>query len=369
MNLWEVPSGAIADSSGRRHTLAFSFALYIVAFVGYTVADSFLEFLLAFFFFAGGEAFRAGTHKAMIFEWLSVHGRTDLKVQVYGYTRSWSKLGSALSSVVGGALVAASGSYAGLFVYSAVPYALDMANVLSYPPTLDGEPQPTASFGAHCARSADTLRSGMKEALCPPVRGFLLEAMLFEAPFRVGKDYLPPLLALAVANRVTRTGLVAGLVYFVLFLVASVASRNAHFVVKWFSNEERAAISVWILWVLLYASLTLTLFAGSAAGAAACFCGLYALQNVWRPLLMSRLTARCSASVMATVLSVEMQVISLAKASLAPLLGMYTDAVEASAGPSAFVSLGASGLLAGLLGSGVCAFSQKPSSPYEAIVS
>ena len=69
MNLWEVPSGAIADSAGRRRTLAFSFLLYISAFAGYSAATSFAGFLLAFFCFAGGEAFRAGTHKALIFEW------------------------------------------------------------------------------------------------------------------------------------------------------------------------------------------------------------------------------------------------------------------------------------------------------------
>ena len=361
MNLWEVPSGAIADSVGRRHTLAFSFALYIVAFVGYTVAESFRDFLVAFFFFAGGEAFRAGTHKAMIFEWLRFHGRPDLKVQVYGYTRSWSKIGSALSSVVGGALVAASGSYVGLFIYSAVPYGLDMVNVLSYPRHLDGEQRSVASFGTLCSRSAGTLRSAVAEVVRPPVRGFLLEAVLFEAPFRVGKDYLPPLLALTVANRAAATGLLAGAVYFLLFLVASFASRNAHVVVKSFPNEHRAAQSVWGVWAGLYAALTICLLADSAVGAAVCFGGLYTLQNVWRPLLMSRLTASCSAPLMATMLSVEMQVISLGKALLAPTLGGLVDAAGKGDQPSAFAAVGAAGLIAGALGCGVCAFSPKPS--------
>ena len=44
------------------------------------------------------------------------------------------------------------------------------------------------------------VRRGLGAALRPPARGLLLESLLFEAPFRAGKDYLPPLLALAAGT-------------------------------------------------------------------------------------------------------------------------------------------------------------------------
>jgi hypothetical protein len=51
-------------------------------------------------FFVIGEAFRTGTHKAMIFDWLESEGRTKELTKVYGFTRSWSQMGSAMSVIV-----------------------------------------------------------------------------------------------------------------------------------------------------------------------------------------------------------------------------------------------------------------------------
>ncbi len=96
INVFEIPSGAVADIYGRRHSMILSMIAYIVSFAVFAVSGSLWLLIPAMFFFALGEAFRTGTHKAMIFEWLRSQNRTNEKTKVYGYTRSWSKIGSAL---------------------------------------------------------------------------------------------------------------------------------------------------------------------------------------------------------------------------------------------------------------------------------
>ena len=59
--------------------------------------------------FAFGEAFRTGTHKALILEYLKLNDMQHLKVEYYGRTRSASQLGSALNALIAAALVFYSG--------------------------------------------------------------------------------------------------------------------------------------------------------------------------------------------------------------------------------------------------------------------
>ena len=66
INFFEIPSGIIADSLGRRKTLASSFLVYILAFIIFYLFSSFSLFILAMLFYALGDAIRSGINKAMI---------------------------------------------------------------------------------------------------------------------------------------------------------------------------------------------------------------------------------------------------------------------------------------------------------------
>jgi len=95
-----APSGVEVPSQRMTSLLppkAFGLGYF---WIGYAATDTGGPLFAAMFFFAIGEAFRTGTHKAMIFTWLRNRNRTDEKTEVYGYTRSWSKLGSAVSVVL-----------------------------------------------------------------------------------------------------------------------------------------------------------------------------------------------------------------------------------------------------------------------------
>ena len=334
VNLFEVPSGAVADLYGRRRAMILSFSAYIVSFMVFALSHSLASLFGAMFFFAIGEAFRTGTHKAMIFDWLRLQGRSNEKTKVYGYTRSWSKKGSALSVLIASALVFYSGSYRNIFWFSIIPYMLNIINFLGYPAMLDGDRKSEFSMKA----VAVLLKKALKQAVqYPPLRRLVAESMGFEGMFKASKDYLQPILKqtaialplLLALEAKKRAALLVGLVYFVLHLLSSVASRNAHRLEDWKGDEEKAARFIWRIDWLLFVCLVPLLWFNWYPLVIACFVALAIMQNFWRPVLISRVNAHSTPEMGATVLSIESQAKSLATMLLAPILGWAVDLAEA----------------------------------------
>jgi MFS family permease len=332
-NFLEIPSGAAADVWGRRRALMVSFGAYVISFLAFGLASSPAMFIPAMLLFSVGEAFRTGTHKAMIFAWLKEQGRTAEKTAVYGYTRSWSKLGSAVSVVIGAACVFWLQRYSVVFLLAAIPASLNIVNFLGYPASLDGERTGAASPRAVLAHTRAAVEDAIRRA---PLRRLMLETMGFEGLFRASKDYLQPLLAAVaitaigplVAGGLTdiqRTTLLIGPVYVVLHLASSAASRRAHRVVSAAGGEEPAARRIWLLSGVLFTVLALSQLIGFTTASVVVFVLLHILQSIWRPILISRFDAHSSDTHAATTLSIESQAQRLAAIIIAPLLGLIID--------------------------------------------
>ena len=359
VNLMEVPSGVVADLYGRRRSMMTSFVAYIASFVLFGLADGLVPLFAAMALFAVGDAFRTGTHKAMIFAWLRREGRTEERTRVYGFTRSWSKLGSALSGVIAAVLVFVGGGYVWVFWLSIVPYLLGLVNFMGYPAWLDGERSEGASVGAVARRLWMVLKACFQHR---PLRRLLAESMGFEGCFHAGKDYLQPLLQAAAlawigglalsgdgltgpADAARQAALLVGPVYLLLHLLSAFASRRAHGLVSLVGGEERAARVSWGLSAGLYGVLLAALLLGWFAAAIAAFLALHAVQNLWRPVLISRFDSWGSERWGATVLSIENQAKSLATMILAPVMGVLVDAASAGEPGSGLWPVGLVGLL------------------------
>jgi MFS family permease len=134
INVFEIPSGIAADTYGRTNSLIGSFFAYIVSFLVFYFSAGFWLFFLAFVLYGIGDAFRTGTHKGIIIDYLKINNWESQKISYYGHTRSWSQLGSAVSSLIAGFIVFVSGSYDKIFLYSTIPYVLNLILLFSYPP-------------------------------------------------------------------------------------------------------------------------------------------------------------------------------------------------------------------------------------------
>jgi MFS family permease len=359
----EIPSGAVADIFGRRRSMILSFCAYIASFLVFALASHLYILFIAMLFYALGDAFRTGTHKAMIFEWLRQEDRLDERTQVYGFTRSWSKIGSAISALIAAFLVLMGGNYSLIFWFSIPPYVINLVNFLGYPSSLDGIKTGEASL----SRAYSLTRNAFRQATTQPrLRRLFLESMLLEGVFKMAKDYLQPILqALAISLPVLatipllgqsiddtqRSALIIGIVFFLYFLLTSWASRNAHKAAQLLGGDEKLVQRLWQINLLVFVMIALAMRWDSAPVAVVGFVALGVVQNLFRPAHISRFD-RCSRSEMgATILSIESQAKSLAAAIFAPLAGWFVD-MQASGNPGNLINYEAvaiTGILASLV--------------------
>jgi len=333
-NILEIPTGVIADSFGRRRSMVAAFLSYIASFLIFYFMQDFIFLALAMVLFAFGEAFRSGTHKALIFEHLNIQGISDLKVAYYGLTRSASQFGSALNALIAAGLIFYTGSYRVMFLASTVPYLLDLLNVISYPKSLDGELH-RAKKGEIWNQVKATSREFVRIFSDGAVMKAILNSSSFSGVFKSTKDYLQPILAvLALSVSVftdledtRREAVVIGLVYFGIYFLTSLASRKAYQFSEKFSSLSQAVNFTYLLGagMLILAGVTANLQIITLS--IVCFLGLYMINNIRRPINVGIISDQISSKVMASGLSTESQFTTIFSAIVAPLLGFLVDSL------------------------------------------
>lgn len=344
INLMEIPSGIMADALGRRRTMIASFAAYIASFLVFYLARGYAVLVVAMAVFAFGDAFRTGTHKAMIFDYLKLKGWADQKTHYYGHTRSWSQRGAALSSLIAAALVIWHGEYRIVFLFTLIPYVLDLFLMMSYPASLDG-PRRAARLRAESAGvSTDDRHPVLGEfkhvmkAFASSFKDlFVLRAIsnqaLYTGYYKAAKDYLQPLLAgLALSLPVLlawgdqeRSALVVGLVYFCLYLATSYASRSAGRFSERFESLARPLNLTLLVGIGLGLMSGLSYGWGILAPAALLYVGIYVIENLRKPMGIAYVTELMNQDALATALSAESQAETLFAAVIALGLGFAAD--------------------------------------------
>jgi len=358
MNIFEVPSGAIADVMGRRASMIFSFLCYILSFALFGAATDVVLLAAGMVAFGLGEAFRTGTHKSMIFSYLRHHGRLHEKTKVYGYTRSWSKFGSAVSVLFAAAFVLITNNYTAIFYLSIFPYLINIINFFGYPAEVDGE----RSKGKPLGQVFRILTSSIRDSfLKPGLRRVLIESMGFEGTFKTVKDYLQPILkAVSMSSLAAvilvgswsgeqKAALVVAPVYFLLNLLSGVASRYAHRFSDRYGGHEPASRVLWGWQLVVFAALLPSLIWEWHAISVVAFVVLHVLQNLWGPMMYSRLDDHAREEQGSTLLSIESQSVSLATMVLAPLIGYSVDLVDQTGAGGAFWPVGLVGLAVSLI--------------------
>ncbi|MDF1513617.1 MAG: MFS transporter [Anaerolineae bacterium] len=332
-NLLEIPAGVYADAFGRRQSMLISFGSYILSFIIFFAFPNPYIYSLAMIIFALGEAFRTGTHKALILEHLKLNDMSHLKVAYYGRTRASSQLGSALNSILAAGLVFYSGSYRYIFIASIVPYVLDFVNLASYPKELDGE-LAQLQRGAISTQIRTTLHTFGAMFKDHGALRAILNSSGFDAFFKSTKGYLQPILesfALAlplftVLEDTRRSAIIIGAVTFIMYLMTSYASRNAQGFSERFDNIVCAINITFFLGAICLLIAGIATWTHISFVSILIFIVFYLLQNVRRPMNVSFISDQISNKVMASGLSVESQVTTVLMALLAPILGAIADA-------------------------------------------
>lgn len=333
--LLELPTGIYADSFGRRSSMVMSFISYIVSFLIFFFFRDFYAFGIAMVLYALGDAFRTGTHKAMILEYLRIKGMEDRKVDYYGHTRAASQFGSAVNALISGIIVFYTGNYALIFLVAIIPYAIDIINVGTYPPELDG-------FEKRGERMKERLGNTLREFSgifrnVNALRG-VINSSFFDGSFEVSSNYLQPVLktfalSLPVMLFLTgneRTAVVVGITYFFIYILTSFASSRSNVVKDRIGNLPSAVNATFMAGALLIFLAGIFMAIEKSCGyfallSIALFVLLYIVKNIRRPMNVGYISEQISHKTMASGLSVESLVKTLTAALLAPPIGWVAD--------------------------------------------
>jgi MFS family permease len=335
--LFEIPSGMFADNYGKKTELCLCFILYIISFVLFFIGKSYWEFILAMIFFGLGEAFRSGTHKAIILTYLEEKDWFTLKSFVYGRTRSFSLIGSSLSAFVSIIFVLSFNNLRVLFLICIIPYVLDFLLILSYPKRFNERHETELSFKKFIINSFKQLKGISKNIT---IIKTISSSSIFDAIFKSIKDYIQPVLQMIlltssvsiiknVSPEDTLTIYLA-VIYGVLYIFSSIASRNVYKLNKIRSSRYLMNISFDIM---AFAFLLLALFVKLNAIyiIVPLYFILYILKDARRPLFVDVIGDCMSKRDRVTVLSIESQFKALFLAIFAPLFGLIADKFSISA--------------------------------------
>lgn len=330
INIMEIPSGAFADLYGRKTSMVVSLTSYLVSFAIFAFTTTYAPLFFALFFYSIGDAFRSGTHKAMIFDWLKINNRLTEKTKVYGFTRSWSNYGSAISVLFATLIVLFSKDYRYVFLLSIIPGALGVWNILCYPEELNRKQVGSISLKKILIHTKDSIKKSFANS---NIRLLIIQGLGFEGCFVVSKDYLQPILkaqAIALAAffmlpEKQSTAIIVGIIYFILHMLSASTSKRAHKFASKFKSEKGAVVFlIFAASVLAFAS-SLGLFFQLFVLSISAYVLYYLLQNLWMPIQVTQYDDFAESSEQATILSIAAQTKTLGVAILAPVVGFVAD--------------------------------------------
>lgn len=330
VNLFNIPTGAIADLYGRKKSLIFALLAYVISFVIFSYSSSLLLLYAAMFLFGVGESFRSGTHKAMIFDYLRLQNRLKDKTLIYGQTRSWSQRGSAVSVLIGAAIVYWGAGYKHIFLYSIIPYLIGIINIALYPSYLDQKNETGSSIQEVFRHLVKTTKKCWNSI---GLRHLILQSTLYEGQYRSVKDYLQILIGLMAAalpfllnlEAERKTAVFIAFIYFILYIISSYASKYSHKFLSYFQTEDQAIRRIMLFTGILLFISALGVLTSILWLSILCFILIFNLQNVVRPIMTARYDDLSASEEQATILSVESQANSVGIFLLAPLLGHLAD--------------------------------------------
>jgi MFS family permease len=325
--VFEIPSGVLADRFGKKTELITSFMFYIISFVLFYLGDGFIDYTIAMVFFGFGEAFRSGTHKAMIMAYLDKKDIKDSKSKVYGKTRSFSLIGSTISSLISIIFIITLPNLSWLFIIAIIPYILDMILIITYPRFLNERIDSKFNFRDFLKENVRAVKYVLNTK---NIRVLLMGSSSYNAGFKSIKDYIQPLivsLTLSVLlfsnfSPEDNTNMYLGFIYAFIYIISAFATYNSHKLSK-FINRETIISSMWILSGI--SLIILGFFINSLTIILVVFLLLYVFLNIRKPLMIEKIGDAVDGKKRASVLSIESQSTSLLIALFAPILGLIAD--------------------------------------------
>jgi hypothetical protein len=210
--------------------------------------------------------------------------------------------------------------------------------MISYPKALDGKPAESGkSIGA---RFITVLREFVFAFRNPVILRGVASLSVYGGFYKSVKDYLQPIvvtMALTLPFLISlgddkRSAVLIGIVYFILYMLTSVASRSAGSFAGRFTHIATP------LNLTVMVGFAVAAFAGAAyevnipTVAVVGFIVLFLVENLRKPAGLAYVSDKLEKNILATALSAQSQLTSLVAAVVSPLIGLAADAFGIGAG-------------------------------------
>ena len=327
-NLFEIPSGLIADIYGRKKSLAAALFIFILSFLIFWLSLNFWLYLFAFIIFGVADAFRSGAHKGMMMDYLKLNNWATYKSEYYGHTRSWSQRGSALSALIAGLLVFIDGNYQNIFIYSVIPYAMNFILILSYPQEIDKPKKKHEIKKTSFRNSFRALFSVLKQK---SVFKLVSTSAFHTAYLKALKDYIQAIM-LGIALLLPgikgididrQNGIIIGILYFIIYLLTSFASQYSSVILK--KVPTNLARKTLLLGLLFGAACGVFFIYDIWIWAFVAFTLIYIIENIRKPILTAFIADNVPNELLTSVYSSQSQLRTLFSAAIAFVFGVLAD--------------------------------------------
>lgn len=341
--IFEVPSGIIADNYGKRNELLVCFIFYIFSFVLFFLGNGFILISIGMAFFGLGEAFRSGTHKAMIYTYLEKKDWFEYKSFVYGRTRSFSLLGSSISAFLSIIFVINIENLNILFLFSIIPYIIDFFLIKSYPVSLNERRENEVGITKFYQLMVKHIKDVFQNF---DMLKLILNVSIYDSIFKSMKDYIQPLIQIILLGggsmlifdlgEEKAERLYMGVFYGIIYIFNSIASRNVYRLVE--NTDTKYIMNIYyLIFGILSMVISGAILIDSRVMLIASYAMVFLLYDTRRPLFVDAIGDMMDKNERVTVLSVESQIRALMVVVLAPLFGIIVDAFSIF---TLFISIG-----------------------------
>lgn len=308
--LMEVPSGYLADVVGRRKSLILGAVFLPLGVLVYSISSTFWAFILAEFIIALGNSMRSGADSALLYDTLLEIEKSEDYQKVEGRTFFYTRIGTALSSILGGVLAMIHLRWPfyinTLTAFMILPFALAMVEPKRTKPVSKNPLKEIIHIALHTLKDTALRRLVLLSALI-----LSTGVVGIWSYFLFYKEVGIPIAWFGLLFAITQLG-------------SALGARQAHRLEKWLGSKY--VLNLIFIIPVIFISLGLFNWIGLLI-----FIPLNTLAwGISYPLLMDRLNRLIQSDIRATVLSVSQMMGSFSYVILAPLFGFVVKQLSLS---------------------------------------
>ena len=328
--IFEVPSAFISNKYGMKNELLLCFLFYIASFTFFFLGKSFFVVAIAMSLFGLGEAFRSGTHKAMILLYLEKNNWFQHRGYVYGKTRSYSLLAAALSALLSVIFVLYVPDLRWVFILTIIPYVFDFILILTYPnymnePIIEQENKPLFKSGLSQLKSITKDKNIIK---------IIISSATYDGIYKSIKDFIQPILGMIILSAGVATiasldseeslKVYLGILYAIFYVLSSVASKQVY-KLSLRLGEKKAFEGTYLIMSVLLIVLSFSIKKHDVIVIMFLYMLVYLLGNARTPLFLELAAGRMKKEERVTILSIKSQLKVIFMMIVTPAFGWIAE--------------------------------------------